>query len=148
MTNSDWLTIARRVKTRVEAALTALAQNPLAADRVSVRNRPFRRDGDEETGVFITPVPDTEVPVLNVAADVGYGVGVVLFRKDDANNETADDVLLQWVEEAKSTLRLSRDNPSNVYKIEIEPRTVIDPAVYPRGYSVASFVARCYVRRS
>ena len=100
---------------------------------------------------IITPVKETAIAQsTNLAYDVGYGVGVVLYKPTNQDFTSDADALYQW---RQDVIAAFADKPvatitPKVYIVKIEPNQVIDLASFRLNFDATSFVLRYFVRHN
>jgi hypothetical protein len=99
-------------------------------------------------GLFLSPVPELEKNATNVSDDIGHGVQVTIAQVGNQDLESNMDRLFFWREKAMRVFRnrVPDGMPADVYKCEIEPRPIVDPAAFVGQVDATAFVVRCWAR--
>ena len=149
MSESDWHKAADGVKTLLDAVFPAIAVSgidPIVADSIVIRKRPVLFAGITLPAIILAPMDELERVATVSQNDTGHGIGVVIVQTGNREATTDSDQLQYWRGLAKATLLNQRINSAGVYRIDLEPRTVLDAAAWGAMYDVTSFVARAWIR--
>lgn len=145
----NWLPIARALRTQLVAALgTASGASYTILDaNFKIRKRP-RYSEVTVPMCFIFLVDDTRAFATVTQDDVGYGIGIAFVKPTNQDNasEVDIDTVDYWRRVAITTLGEQRIDSVGVFRIVIEPRSVIDEGAFRNMVDVSSFVARAFRR--
>jgi hypothetical protein len=97
---------------------------------------------------FIFLVDDTRAFATVTQDDVGYGIGVAFVLPTNQDNAAEIDIdkVDYWRRLAMTVLGEQRIDSVGVFRVVIEPRSVIDEGAFRNMADVGSFIARAYRR--
>lgn len=149
MTYSDWKRIADELFVYLRDAIgtTSSAQFKITDAKIETRKLAFLGE-ITEARLVLMPVDETRQIVSTTKDDVGYGVAVVIAQPSNRNTTTEIDRIAYWRETAIDSISERRLRESDVWRVAIEPRVVLDESAFRNMVDVTSFVARCYKRKA
>lgn len=149
MSEGAWNKCADGVKALLDAVFPSIAVSgidAIAADAIVIRRVPRVFDGMTIPGIILSPTEEIERFATITRNDTGHGVGVTIIQVSNRAKITDLDQLNYWRTLAKDTLLNKRIDSASVFRTDLEPRQVVDPAAFSDMYDVTSFIARCWVR--
>jgi hypothetical protein len=144
--------IQKQCEDAIVTTITNLSLTGVATGEVVARRWPVvEGNHPPQMGIVVHPVPPTRGIGTNEREDVGYGVGITVFKAGDLAGYDNRDLVLTWLETIFDKLvedRLSISLTGGTFlTITWEFGDVQVPKAM-HDYERSSMVARCWVRRT